>query len=437
MATLRDAEEDRRDISLTSTDDHDGYFSSYADPYVHEVMLRDWPRMASYKRFFENNAHLIRDKVVMDVGAGTGILSLFAASAGVRKVYAIEASNIAALCQKIVEQNGFKDKIEVIQSTVEDLQLGDDVKMDVIVSEWMGFYLLHESMLDSVIVARDRFLAEDGIMVPSRASLFLAPVNMEIFLEDKLEFWNNICGFDFTPAIPYVQHRLLREPVTTKLEQHQVLASPQTVAEFDLNTVTLVEVQAVSRCLTFKAEKSSTVHGFVLWFDVDFAVKQGSPLKNTNSQSSDGVNSQLPEVHNWTVISPSILSTSPASPETHWKQTVIILPQAVSVDANDAIGCRVDLEQDTTNKRHYNITLELVGEDMNEETTDDSIESDGEDHPVPCECEHAKCRLIRALMEKYDQEHDALENEAKVTDITAEMEAADTVGAEIEKDSAL
>lgn len=309
MATLRDAEEDRRDVSLTSTDDRDGYFSSYADPYVHEVMLRDWPRMASYKRFFENNAHLIRDKVVMDVGAGTGILSLFAASAGARKVYAIEASNIAALCQKIVEQNGFKDKIEVIQSTVEDLQLGDDVKMDVIVSEWMGFYLLHESMLDSVIVARDRFLAEDGIMVPSRASLFLAPVNMEIFLEDKLEFWNNICGFDFTPAIPYVHHRLLQEPVTTKLEQHQVLASPQTVAEFDLNTVTLVEVQAVSRCLTFKAEKSSTVHGFVLWFDVDFAVKQGSPLKNTNSQSSDGVNSQLPEVHNWKVISPSVLST--------------------------------------------------------------------------------------------------------------------------------
>ena len=49
----------------------------------------------------------------------------------------------------------------------------------------MGFYLLHEAMLDSVIYARDRFLAPEGIMVPSAATIYLAPVNMENYLEEK------------------------------------------------------------------------------------------------------------------------------------------------------------------------------------------------------------------------------------------------------------
>ena len=49
--------------------------------------------------------------------------------------------------------------------------------MDVLVSEWMGFYLLHESMLPSVLAARDSFLKQDtGVMIPGFAALFLVPL---------------------------------------------------------------------------------------------------------------------------------------------------------------------------------------------------------------------------------------------------------------------
>lgn len=58
---------------------------------------------------------------------------------------------------------------------MEDLTLPNDLKVDVIISEWMGFYLLHEGMLDSVIMARDKFLKEGGLMFPESATIYSAP----------------------------------------------------------------------------------------------------------------------------------------------------------------------------------------------------------------------------------------------------------------------
>ena len=63
---------------------------------------------------------------------------------------------------------------QVIQGKAEDVDLPEGVQVDVIVSEWMGFYLLHESMLDSVIAARDKHLKADGVMLPSKATLYAA-----------------------------------------------------------------------------------------------------------------------------------------------------------------------------------------------------------------------------------------------------------------------
>ena len=65
---------------------NDTYWSSYGDIVVHELMLKDEPRTLAYKRFIEENTELFTDKIVVDVGAGTGILSLFAAKAGAKQV---------------------------------------------------------------------------------------------------------------------------------------------------------------------------------------------------------------------------------------------------------------------------------------------------------------------------------------------------------------
>lgn len=66
------------------------------------------------------------------------------------------------------------DKIKVVKKKIEDCILDEDIpKVDIIISEWMGFCLVFESMLDSVIYARQTFLKKDGLMFPERARIYL------------------------------------------------------------------------------------------------------------------------------------------------------------------------------------------------------------------------------------------------------------------------
>lgn len=62
------------------------YFDSYSDIHVHELMLKDRPRNVAYRRFFEENREFVNGKIVMDLGAGTGILSLFAAAGKISSI---------------------------------------------------------------------------------------------------------------------------------------------------------------------------------------------------------------------------------------------------------------------------------------------------------------------------------------------------------------
>lgn len=77
-------------------------------------MLEDDPRTATYRKAILNNKAYFKNKVVMDVGCGTGILSIFCAQAGAKTVYAVEASNLANLAKEIVKENNFENIIEVI-----------------------------------------------------------------------------------------------------------------------------------------------------------------------------------------------------------------------------------------------------------------------------------------------------------------------------------
>ena len=80
----------------------DYYFDSYAHFGIHEEMLKDSVRTRAYQHAIERNPHLFEGKVVLDVGCGTGILSLFAARAGAKHVFGIECSAIAEQAAAIV-----------------------------------------------------------------------------------------------------------------------------------------------------------------------------------------------------------------------------------------------------------------------------------------------------------------------------------------------
>jgi protein arginine N-methyltransferase 3 len=170
---------------------------------IHAVMINDKVRTASYAQFILTNPYLFRDAVVLDVGCGTGILSLFAARSGAKKVIAVDASDIVERAKKIVKVNGLEDTISVVRGKVEDVTLPDGItQVDIIISEWMGYALLYESMLDSVLVARDRFLKPGGVMAPSQTKILLALCDAKEIHKDRIGFWNDVYGTERTPDCP-------------------------------------------------------------------------------------------------------------------------------------------------------------------------------------------------------------------------------------------
>ncbi len=152
------------------------YFRSYDDPDIHDEMVKDEARMDSYRAALNQLSH---EKSVIDVGAGTGVLSLMAMDAGAKCVYAIEKSQIAKRAQDAFGRRKDKNKMMVFNGRAEEFTLGRS-KADLLVSEWMGYFLIFERMLPSVIAVRDSCLKKDGEIVPYEAELFIAGCSGEL-----------------------------------------------------------------------------------------------------------------------------------------------------------------------------------------------------------------------------------------------------------------
>lgn len=167
---------------------------------------KDEVRTRSYMHAIVNNKHLFKDKVVLDVGCGTGILSMyvtntplpkrsrrssdppshrFAAKAGAKHVIGVDMSTIIFKAREIVKVNGLEDKITLIQGKMEEIEIPFP-KVDIIISEWMGYFLLYESMLDTVLYARDRYLEKDGLIFPDKATIFVAGIEDGDYKDEKI-----------------------------------------------------------------------------------------------------------------------------------------------------------------------------------------------------------------------------------------------------------
>ncbi|GMQ06202.1 hypothetical protein CsSME_00050875 [Camellia sinensis var. sinensis] len=200
----------------------DYYFDSYSHFGIHEEMLKDAVRTRTYQSVIYKNPFLFKDKIVLDVGAGTGILSLFCAKAGAKHVYAVECSHMADMAQEIVKVNGFSDVITVLKGKIEEIEL-PIAQVDIIVSEWMGYFLLFENMLNTVLYARDKWLVSNGVVLPDKASLYLTAIEDAEYKEDKIEFWNNVYGFDMS----CIKKQSMMEPLVDTVDQNQIVTNCQ------------------------------------------------------------------------------------------------------------------------------------------------------------------------------------------------------------------
>ena len=111
---------------------------------------------------------------------------MFCAKYGAKQVFAVDCSNIALQCKQIIADNNFSDVIQVFHGKMEDIQLPVQY-VDIIVSEWMGYFLLYESMLGTVLYARDKYLRPDtGLILPDRAVLFICGIEDAQYKHEKV-----------------------------------------------------------------------------------------------------------------------------------------------------------------------------------------------------------------------------------------------------------
>ena len=340
----------------------ENYFGSYSYFDIHRVMLDDVARTAAYRVALEQNPSCVRGKRVLDIGCGTGILSMFAARGGAAKVVGVDgAADIAKVARANAAHNGFGDVITIVQGKVEELiraDVGDSKSaapegsetlqkhsFDVLVSEWMGYALLFESMFDTVIEARDFLLKPGGAILPDVAVLHVAGFGRNA---TSLPFWDDVYGFE----MPCVQKSLVEDAIKTAIvapvKGAHVVTDSREIRRLDLATVaakdldfTAAEVVLAARTdgvrgdevdasvaagagegatgLTQRSVVLDTdaggpvmVHGVVLWFDTLFSER-------------------------FSAETPGALSTSPHERQTHWAQTMLHFPEPIAL--NTPGGC--------------------------------------------------------------------------------------------------
>ncbi|KAF1863198.1 hypothetical protein Lal_00042502 [Lupinus albus] len=365
---------------------------------------------------YQNHAPCV--EVVLDVGCGTGILSIFCAQAGAKRVYAVDASDIALKANDIVEENNLSDVVIVLHGRVEDVEIDEEV--DVIISEWMGYMLLYESMLGSVITARDRWLKPGGLILPSNASLYMAPVTHADRYSEYIDFWRNVYGinsecitwvqhpevgsavgsgprlcfnstpdgrdgqphryapfrrregqkplqpplsraFDYpvSPMISLAKQSASEEPSVETITGENILTWPHEVKYIDSYSITIHELETITSSFKFNSMMRASLHGFAFWFDVEFNGPAISPIDSHSTPSSDNNlanGSQRKKRRN--PNDALVLSTAPENPPTHWQQTLIYFYEPVALEQDQPIEGSVTLSQNKENARFININLE-------------------------------------------------------------------------------
>lgn len=312
----------------------DYYFDSYSHFGIHEEMLKDEVRTMSYRNAIYRNRHLFEGKVVLDVGCGTGILCMFAAQAGAKLVIGVDMSGMLENAKKIVAENGFADRIVLLKGKMEEVQLPVD-KVDIIISEWMGYFLLYESMLDTVLWARDRYLAADGLILPDRATIRLAALEDAEYKEQKIHFWDDVYGF----RMSCLKEQALHEPLVDTVESRAVVSHAQTLFEIDIYTVTREQL-AWQAPINLTMIRSDHVHAFVSWFDIYFEGRKGGSFR------------------------PIHFGTGPYDKYTHWKQTVLYLPRDLAVAEGDVVLGHITCRPNAVNPRDLDISLDYSHADQ-------------------------------------------------------------------------
>jgi len=263
-------------------------------------MLSDRIRMDAYRAAIQRSVRP-GDRVI-DLGAGTGILGIWALQAGAARVHAIEQSEAIDLAREIARVNGYADRIDLIQANSLEVELPE--RADLLISETLGSFALDENLLGFLPDARDRLLKPGGRLLPTAIRLFAAAAEAPGSYA-KIDFWRNQPGgVDFSPAFEVFSHKILVEDIRPR----QLLSAPAALTPVDLTTWQGTDYQWRGY---FPIRRNGTLHGMAGWFEVD--------------------------------LGGEMLSTAPNRPATHWKQAFFPFREPIRVVHGDVLDWAVQV----------------------------------------------------------------------------------------------
>ncbi len=232
-----------------------GYDGSAVDTFdFHHSMLADEVRTSSFLKAILGTVK--SGDVVVDIGSGTGVLSLFAAMAGASRVYSIEREPIIEVAREIASRNGLSESIVFIEGSSLDVEIPE--RADVLITETIGNVGFDEGIITWVADAKKRFLKPCATILPQHvdavASLVSVPRDYA-----AVERWSKpLMALDFAPLSRIVRSNIL----WTELSPAAIVTPPAVV----LGTGFSSEPESLSGGIRVEALKDAVVHGVGLWF---------------------------------------------------------------------------------------------------------------------------------------------------------------------------
>jgi len=277
-----------------------GYQYKWTRLDVHRTMLADEARVQAFKKAIGDTVK--EGDLVLDVGAGTGVLSFFAAQKRAERVYSVDSASVIKLAEKVASENNLNN-IEFVREDIRDLKIP---KVDCIISELLGPYVIEEGYTDKIAKAK-KFLKPGGKIIPSKIDVYVAPVESR---DVGVGFWGKLYGVDY-----HAIDRDVREKRQFKATEKTRRLSPDALA-FTIDSYNPPKKKMVFD-RTFTVESDGEFHGLMMYFKAQLSEK-------------------------------TVLSTAPEDPQTHWQQA--FLPHGPRVRVREGDKIRVRLESKDGNK---------------------------------------------------------------------------------------
>ncbi|HEY9687432.1 MAG TPA: 50S ribosomal protein L11 methyltransferase [Coleofasciculaceae cyanobacterium] len=275
----------------------------------HHAMLRDYIRMAAYRRAIE---HAVKaDTIALDLGCGSGILSFFTATAGANKVYAIERRpDIILLAEELAKANGLDGKIEFIEGSSSHINENRlTPKPDLLVAEILGNGILEENVLEYTIDARRRFLTPGAAMIPCKLDIYFFAFDSGFNQSrwQEVEELKDLYGYDFS-----LMGQVLCNKATTRMDRYntmvnKTMSDPVMVKSLDFRTL---EDAVFANRFEMEALEDGQITSFCGYFKAHLDEE-------------------------------TILTNSPWAPATHWTQLVYTLAAPRPVKKGEKIAMEV------------------------------------------------------------------------------------------------